>query len=130
MIYVNVGSVIAIKQWWGEHWGIVASDRFGQTTIVSNRGLRGSVTEELWQDVVGDAEWRIVNLPSQLPAHFIIERARSRLGAHYDFWTWNCQDLVFWALGSKPQSPQRDAIKAMLAIACLGVIAKVAAKGG
>ena len=54
MIYVNVGSVIAIRQWWGEHWGIVASEPFGRTTIVSNRGLRDGVTEELWQDVAGD----------------------------------------------------------------------------
>ena len=129
MIYVNVGSVIAIRQWWGEHWGIVASEPFGRTTIVSNRGLRDGVTEELWQDVAGDAEYRIVPLASEVPAHFIVERARSKIGTRYDFWTWNCQDLVYWALGLKPQSPQRDAVKAMLAVAFLGVIAKVTAKG-
>lgn len=128
MLYVNVGSVIAIKQWWGEHWGIAASDPFGRTTIVSNRGFRGSVTEEPWQDVVGDAEYRIVPFASHLPAHLIIERARSRIGTRYDFWRWNCQDLVYWALGFDPQSPQREAVKAMLAIVFLGV-AKMASKG-
>lgn len=128
MIYVNLGSVIAIKQWWGEHWGIVAADQFGQTTIVSNRGLRGGVTEELWQEVVGDAEWRIVDLSSQLPAYFIVGRARSKIGARYDFWTWNCQDLVYWALGLKAQSPQRNIVTAVLAIASVGIIAKMAAK--
>lgn len=129
MVYVNVGSVIAIRQWWGEHWGIVASDAFGRTTIISNRGLRGSVTEEPWQDVVADAEYRIVPLPSQLPAHLVIERARSRMGTRYDFWKWNCQDLVYWALGFEPQSPQRNAVQAMLAVAFFGLIAKAAAKG-
>src|SRR5260221_14090337 len=100
MIYVNLGSVVAIKCWWGEHWGIVAADSSGRPTIISNRRLRGGVTEELWNDVVGDEEWRIVSeLVTSLPAYLVIDRVRSRIGSRYDFWKWNCQDLVYWARG-------------------------------
>jgi hypothetical protein len=61
------------------------------------------VTEEFWEDVVGIAEWRVeVELPG------------SRL----------------LALGSQPQSPQRDKMVGLLGIACLGVLVGVSAKYG
>jgi len=60
MIEPIPGSVVAIKCWWGEHWGIVAGS-YGRLTIISDRSIKGGVTEESWQDVVGTAEWRIVD---------------------------------------------------------------------
>ena len=130
MVPVIPGSVVAIKCWWGEHWGIVAADAFGRTTIISNRGLKGGVTEELWHEVVGDGQWRIVdNLAVELAAYFIVMRARAKIGTPYDFWTWNCQHLVYWALGLKPQSPQRDAA-ALLSVAGLVIFLGMAGKRG
>jgi hypothetical protein len=131
MIYVVPGCVIAIKCWWGEHWGIAAADQYGRLTIISNRGFRGGVTEELWQDIVGTAQWRVVdNLTSELHAYSIVEGARSRIGNRYDFWTWNCQHLVYCALGLKPQSPQRDAVAAAFSMACLVLIVGMSGKRG
>jgi hypothetical protein len=122
MIAPIPGSVVAIKCWWGEHWGIVAGE-LGWLTIISNRGVTGCVTEELWDDVVGTAEWRVAEeLTTGLSAYSVIGRARSRLGTRYDFWSWNCQDLVYWALGSKPQSPQRDLLVGALSLAGIAVL--------
>lgn len=130
MIYVSLGSVVAIKCWWGEHWGIVAADLYGRPTIISNRGPKGGVTEELWSEVVGAADWRTVTEPvTDLPAYLVIDRARSRIGSRYDFWKWNCQDLVYWTLGLPPQSPQRDAVASLLGAAGVIVFLRIAAKG-
>jgi hypothetical protein len=130
MIIVVPGCVIAITCWWGEHWGIVGADLYGRLTVISNRGLRGGVTEEFWQDVVGNAKWRIVDLASELHPYFVVERARSRIGTRYDFFKWNCQDLVYWALGLKPQSPQREAAAALLSVGGLVVFLGMAGKRG
>lgn len=128
MITVIPGSVVAIKCWWGEHWGIVAGD-YGRLTIISNRGLKDGVTEEPWEDVVGNAEWRVVdNLATLLPPHLIVARARSKIGTRYDFWTWNCEHHVSWALGLQPKSPQRDGVVSLLGVACLLVFVGIAGK--
>jgi len=42
----------------------------------------------------------------------------SKLDTRYDFWTWNCEHFVFWALDLEPQSPQRDGVVSPLALAC------------
>ncbi len=68
------------------------------------------------------------NLAAALPAYFIVQRARSMIGTRYDFWRWNCQDLVYWALGLQPQSPQRAAVAGVLAIAALGFMMKITTK--
>ena len=60
MITLNPGTVVAIKFGMWEHWGIVAFDLYGRLTLISNRGVKNGVTEELWQYVVGNAKWRIV----------------------------------------------------------------------
>jgi hypothetical protein len=123
MITLVPGKVIAIRCWWGEHWGIVATDQFGRLTVISNRGIRSGVTEELWNEVVGEANWRIVNeFSSAVPAYFVIERARSKIGTPYDFLKWNCQDFVYWVLGFQPRSPQREAAVGLAAAAFLGLL--------
>jgi hypothetical protein len=120
--------VIAISCWWGEHWGIIGGD-YGRLTIISNSWDKGGVTEALWEDVVGTAGWRIVQeLPTASPAYLVIARAQSRIGNRYDFLTWNCQDLVYWALGLQPKSPQRDAAVSLLGLACLVTVLGIAAK--
>jgi hypothetical protein len=130
MIPVIPGSVVAIKCWWGEHWGVVAGD-YGRPTVISNRGMKEGVTEEPWEDVVGTAEWRIVDtLATALPAYLVVARARSKIGTRYDFWSWNCQDHVFWALGQQPQSPQRDGVVGVLGLACLFLVFGMAGKRG
>lgn len=129
MITLNPGTVVAIKFGLWEHWGIVAFDLYGRLTLISNRGVKNGVTEELWQYVVGNAKWRIVkDLASEMPGYFIVERARSMVGTRYDFFRWNCQDLVYWALGLQPQSPQRDAAAALLSVAGLVVFLGMAGK--
>lgn len=130
MIQPIPGSVVAIKCWWGEHWGIVAGD-YGRLTIISNRGIKGGVTEEPWDDVVGAAEWRTVDTPATtLPAYLVVARARSMIGTRYNFRTWNCQDHVFWALGLQPQSPQRDGVVGLLGVVCVVMFVGIAGKRG
>ena len=121
MVSLNVGDVVAIKCWWGEHWGIVGVSN-GRLTLISNRGLKGAVTEEPVEDVIGSAEWNLVGLSRRLPAAIVVARARSKIGTAYDFWSWNCQDLVYWALGLQPQSPQRDAVVSLLTLAGVSVL--------
>jgi hypothetical protein len=129
MIALNQGDVIAIRFLWGEHWGIVANDDYGRLTIISNRRDKGGVTEELWEHVVGTATWRVVNnLATSRPAYMLVAQARSMLGSRYDFWKWNCQDLVYWALGLQPQSPQREAAVGLLAFATIGLMMTVTTK--
>ena len=131
MITLNPGMVVAIRFWWGEHWGIVATDQYGRATVISNRGVKSGVTEELWNEVVGDATWRIVQgLASDIPGYFVTERARSMIGTRYNFLKWNCQDLVYWALGLQPRSPQREAAIGLLAFACLGFVVLARPRGG
>jgi hypothetical protein len=130
MVQLIPGSVVAIKCWWGEHWGIVAGD-YGRLTIISNRGLKDGVTEEPWEDVVGNADCRIVdNIATLLPAYLVIARARSMIGTRYNFWTWNCEHHVYWALGQRPQSPQRDAVASLLSVTCLVVVMGMTGKRG
>jgi hypothetical protein len=130
MVSPYLGCVVAVKTWWGEHWGIVGI-RDGHWTLISNRGIRRGVTEERLEDVVGPAEWRIVeDLGVSVPANVIVARARSLIGSRYDFWKWNCQDFVYWACGLQPQSPQRAAVVGVLGLASVSLLLAVAAKRG
>jgi hypothetical protein len=73
--------------------------------------------------------WRVVNnLATSRPAYMLVAQARSMLGSRYDFWKWNCQDLVYWALGLQPQSPQREAAVGLLAFATIGLMMTVTTK--
>lgn len=119
MVALNVGDVLAIKCWWGEHWGIVGSQH-GRLTFISNSYRRGQVAEEWLDEAIGTSEWRVVPLATQLPAYLVIARARSQVGRAYDFWVWNCEDLVYWARGLKQQSPQRNAVVGLVSL--IGVV--------
>ncbi len=131
MAELNPSTVIAIRCWWGEHWGIVAADLHGRQTIISNRGAKNGVTEELWHEVVGNSNWRFVTeLASDMPTYSIIERARSMIGTPYNFFRWNCQDFVYWALGLKPRSPQREAALGLMTAACFGFMLVKGSKSG
>lgn len=131
MIAPSPGTVIAIKFLWGEHWGIVAADLYGRLTVISNSSDKGCVTEDLWNDFIGNAKPRIVNeLSSALPAYMIVQRARSMIGTRYAFWKWNCEDLAHWALGLEPKSPQRDAVATIMSLACLVFVFGIAGKRG
>ena len=129
MVALNVGDLVAIKCWWGEHWGVVAH-RDGQWTLVSNRGAKGMVTEEPLHEVVGAAEWRIVRNAAPLTAFLVVARARSKIGTPYNFWNWNCEDFVHWALGLEPKSPQRNEVVGVLTLACMAVLLGVASRRG
>lgn len=117
---LSLGAVVAIRCWWGEHWGIVAVKN-GRWSLISNSARRGMVSEEDLEEVLGNAELRVIQLASPHSAFLAIERARSRIGSQYDFWKWNCEDFVHWAAGLPPRSPQRNAVLALLSL--IGVIA-------
>jgi hypothetical protein len=129
MVALSVGDVVAIKCWWGEHWGIAAI-RDGLWTLISNRGIKGLVTEEPLADVAGNSQCRIVERADPSLASVVVARARAKIGTRYDFWQWNCQDLVYWAFGQSPQSPQRDALVGVLSIAGLAILVGGMAKSG
>lgn len=115
------GIVIAIRCWWGEHWAIVAI-RHGALSLISNRGIRGGVTEEPFPDVAGNRDWRVVGFLGSLPADAVVHRARSGVGSVYRFLTWNCQDFCFWAHGLEPKSPQREGLVAAIGFAGAAVL--------
>jgi len=81
------------------------------------------VTEEAFADVVGGAIWQIVDGPSALHPRAIVARARSKLGTRYDFWKWNCEDFVSWALGHEPRSSQREGFLGLVAFVLVSAIA-------
>lgn len=116
--------MVAIKCWWGEHWGIVAVKN-GRWSLISNSARRGMVTEEDLEEVLGNAELRVIQLASPQSAFLAIERARSKIGSQYAFLRWNCEDFVHWATGLPAQSPQRNAVLALLSL--ISVIALVGA---
>jgi len=121
MIALSPGGVIAVKCWWGEHWGIVSFES-GRWTLISNRGARNGVTEEPTEQVINGAECRILEFASPLPAYMVVERARSMIGSRYDLWKWNCEDFVYWALGFPPRSPRREAFVGLVGVISLVVM--------
>jgi len=127
MVPLKPGDVVAVSLWLGEHWGIVAvkNDRL---TLISNRGLVGAVTEEPIEAVIGSSQWRVVAFTFHLPPSIVVARARSKIGTRYDFWEWNCQDFVYWALGLEPQSPQRAVVVGLLTVIGIGVLLGLATK--
>jgi hypothetical protein len=106
----------------GKHWGIAAV-RSGQWTLISNRGIKSGVTEESFADVVGGANWQIVDGTSALHPGAIVARSRSKLGTRYDFWKWNCEDFVSWALGHEPRSSQRQSFLGLVGFVIVSAIA-------
>lgn len=116
------GAVVAVTFLWGKHWAIAAV-RNGQWTLISNRGMKSGVTEEAFEDVVGGANWQIVDVASALDPWAVVARARSRIGTRYDFWKWNCEDFVSWALGYEPRSLQRESFVALAGILIVSAIA-------
>jgi hypothetical protein len=116
------GAVVALTFLWGKHLGIAAL-RQGQWTLISNRGIKSGVTEEAFADVVGTASWQIVDFASALHPGAVVARARSKLGTRYDFWKWNCEDFVSWAVGHEPRSSQREGFLGLVALLIVSAIA-------
>jgi len=119
MIQLRPGLVIAIAYWWGEHWGVVAAQG-GRWTLISNRAARAGVTEEPLEALLAGRRWHQLDLGIDLPGDLVVARARSALGSRYDFWRWNCEDLVYWVHGLNLRSPQRNAVLGTLALAAIG----------
>jgi Lecithin retinol acyltransferase len=127
VIHLYPGAVVAIACFWGEHLGIAAI-RNGQWTLISNRGMRNGVTEELFEHVVGQANWRLVAMAGALLPSTVVARARSKLGTRYSFWQWNCEDFVSWALGHKPRSLQRESFLALAGVIVSAIAVRTIAR--
>lgn len=106
------------------HKGIV-SDKWhcGKPMIISNSRRFGGVAEEPWDVFAQGRPVTIERLPSAMPLHQVVARARSLVGAKYNLFDWNCEHLVTYAYGLKPHSQQ---VTMTLAVAALcGVMASI-----
>lgn len=117
-----LGTIIATRHWWGEHWMILA-ERNGRHTAISNSARLGGVTEDWLEDVLPGQTWRVVGYPGALPLAHVLSRARSRIGHPYKLLSWNCEDFANWAHGMEVRSPQRASLAATLSILALGLLA-------
>ena len=117
-----LGTIIATRHWWGEHW-IILAEQSGRLTAISNSGRLGGVAEEWLDDVLLGRTWRVVGYPGSLPSTHVLQRARSRTGHPYKLLSWNCEDFAHWAHGVEVRSPQRASLAATLSILALGLLA-------
>lgn len=110
-VLLRLGQPVAIHCWWGDHFALfVGEDREGRPVVAHNSAARGGVAIELLDNVRGSREIEPLPPSTRLCGEEVVRRALSREGTRYSFFSWNCEDYVWWALGEPPRSPQREAL--------------------
>ena len=120
-VWPQPGTVVSVRVFLiFRHIGIV-SDRWhrGRPMVISNSARSGTVLDESWDVFAQGRTVSIQGYPGRLPAHEVLRRARSLVGTQYHLRGWNCEHLVTYAHGLKPQSPQ---VVATVAIALFGAV--------
>lgn len=84
------------------HYGIVS----GFDRVISASRKLGKVVETTVEQFADGQQVLVHGYRGQLSAATVIQRARSKLGEPYDVFKLNCERLVNWTHGFKPQSPQ------------------------
>lgn len=106
------GTVIGVRVGIATHVGIVTdrTDINGVPMVISNSHRAGCVAEEPLRVFQGIFQLVPVAQPAIVPSWQVIERARQKLGARWDLFSWNCEHFVHWAFGQEPRSPQLQAL--------------------
>lgn len=115
------GTVVAVNVGPITHVGVV-TDKIvdGLPTVISNSMRAGGVAEEpLGLFANGGQVW-LLGYIGRLSPHEVIERARSQIGKQWNLF-WNCEHLVRWVHGLKPESPQLVMGAALVATLSLAV---------
>lgn len=144
------GDLIVTSMGSYEHYSIVSDRRcpLGKPKLISARAETRSVHEEPYDDVVRGNKTGRPRWQPELPAHVILENARSQIGKwRYNYVTQNCETFANWACGLKPGSRQVGGVlvgiaislgatkmmannprpSACLAVACIGGLAGLSA---
>lgn len=117
---LNPGQLIGVRVGPVIHLGIV-SDRYAQgLPMVFSNSLRSRCVEEEPLAVFqGAYEFVSVAQPANLPAWYVLSRARQMLGTRWNLISWNCEHFVYWVFGHEPESPQLKRVGVILGIALL-----------
>lgn len=105
------------------HQGIV-SDRWhdAKPMVISASSRSGGVHEEPWDVFAQGLAVTVDGYPGGLPSHEVLRRARSLIGTQYDVLARNCEHLVTYVHGLKPQSLQ-VALTFVIVTLCVGALA-------
>ena len=105
------------------HKGIV-SDRWhgGKPMVISTSFRSGGVREEPWDVFAQGLVVTVDGYLGDLPSWKVVRRARSLIGAKYDVLARNCEHLVTYVHGLKPQSSQVALTFAIVTL-CVGALA-------
>jgi hypothetical protein len=104
------GTIVSVPTYvFFRHVGIV-SNRWldGKPMVISNSCRLGGVFETSWDEFSQGLPVYLESKdpPGSLSRLEILHRARSVIGTRYDLFAWNCDDLVGYARGVKPNITQ------------------------
>lgn len=104
---LHAGDILSTGRVGYRHFGLATGNYInGQPTVISNSGHHGKVVEESLEQFQGQGDIKVEGYWGTLPPHEVVARARERLGSNYYLFNWNCEHLVRYAHGLKPESPQ------------------------
>ncbi len=112
-----------------EHKSVVSDRRchLGKLMLISATARTGTVMEEPYDTVVMGRKTGYAQQQSDLPAHVVLEKARSQIGKwQYQVLTQNCEGFANWAGGLKVTSRQVNGVLlgAAISVCATKMIAK------
>lgn len=122
------GTVIAVATFaFYQHKGLVSDLWYGgKPMVISSSARAGRVCEEPWDEFAQGKPILIDGYPSGLAPYEVLRRARELIGMRYHVLNWNCEHVVSYSHGLKPQSPQ---VAATLLLGAAGILALAATRG-
>jgi hypothetical protein len=125
-LYPTPGTVVWIRAYLlFQHKGIVSDcSYYGKPMIITNDPIHG-VIEQTWDAFAAEQIVQIEGYPSRLPHHEVVRRARSRIGARYRLFDFNCDHLKNYAHALPELSEQ---VQAVMQTAVIGIAAAIAAR--
>lgn len=106
-IYAS-GAMIQIIHGLYSHYAIV-SDRScaGKPMLISLSSKTGTVTEESWQDCIGNRDVSLAREQGRISPNQVLDNARSAIGKlRYNLFTGNCEHFARWTHDLKIDSRQ------------------------
>ncbi len=102
------GTMIRTIHGFYSHHAIV-SDRWcaGKPMLISLSSKTGTVTEESWQDCIGNRDVSLAREQGRISSNQVLANARSAIGKlRYNLFTGNCEHFARWTHGLKVESRQ------------------------
>ncbi len=96
------GTVLLVNFDFYRHWGIAD----GNGGVISASNSKGEVVHEPAAEFADNREIVVNGNVKYAPNVAAYERMKKQLGTSYNLLEWNCEHLVNWAFGFKPESKQ------------------------